>query len=125
VVVIHHPFQQLMMLLLLPMIIIILDDDDDDGIVSVCLSASLIDEHTKSFGLPHKEQLYRCSLCSLCDPANKNWMKKSENMPVWISIMLLAYQFFTVLQRLVKGTAKPNTCSLSGQFFIGLWMGYY
>jgi hypothetical protein len=42
-----------MMLLLLLIIIIILDDDDDDGddgIVSVCLSASLIDDHTKSFG---------------------------------------------------------------------------
>jgi hypothetical protein len=26
-----------------------LDDDDDDDIVSVCLSASLIDDHTKSF----------------------------------------------------------------------------
>jgi hypothetical protein len=66
------------------------DDDDDDDIVSVCLSASLIDDHTQSFGLPHKEQLNRCSLCSLSDPANKNWMKKSENMPVWISVMLLA-----------------------------------
>jgi hypothetical protein len=41
---------------------------------------------------------------SMCDPATNNWMKKSQNMPVWPSI------FVQFLLRLVIGIAKPNTC---------------
>jgi hypothetical protein len=29
------------------------------------------------------------------DPVNHNWMKKSQNMPVWLSKMALAQQFCT------------------------------
>jgi hypothetical protein len=61
--------------MMLLMLIIILDDDDD-GIVSVCLSASLIDDHTKSFGYHTKSNSIGAHLCSLCDPANKIGRRK-------------------------------------------------
>jgi hypothetical protein len=35
-------------------------------------------------------------------------MKKSDNMPVWLSKMVLAQHFCHSLLRLVKGTANPN-----------------
>jgi hypothetical protein len=36
-------------------------------------------------------------------------MKKSQNMLVWLSKMVLAEHFLHSLLRLVKGTAKLNT----------------
>ncbi len=33
---------------------------------------------------------------SMCDPATNNWMKKSQNMPVWLSKMVLAQHFCAV-----------------------------
>jgi hypothetical protein len=36
------------------------------------------------------EQLHQCSVCG---PTKENWMKKSHNMPVWLSKMLLAQHF--------------------------------
>jgi hypothetical protein len=53
---------------------------------------------------------------STCAPYNKFWMKKSQNLPVWLSKMVLAQQngfgpaFLHSMLRLVIGTAKPNTC---------------
>jgi hypothetical protein len=38
-------------------------------------------------------------------------MKKSENMPVCLSKMVLCPEIFHSLLRLVKGTAKINTCT--------------
>jgi hypothetical protein len=35
-------------------------------------------------------------LCLVCDPANQNLMKKSQNMQVWFSKMVLAQHFCTV-----------------------------
>jgi hypothetical protein len=32
----------------------------------------------------------------MCDPATNNWMKKSQNMPVWLSKMVLAQHFCAV-----------------------------
>ncbi len=32
-------------------------------------------------------------LSSACDPAHYMWMKKSQNMPVWLSKMILAQHF--------------------------------
>ncbi len=29
-------------------------------------------------------------MCSVCDPAKHNWMKKRKNMAVWIRKMVLA-----------------------------------
>jgi hypothetical protein len=45
---------------------------------------------------------------SLCDSANENCMKKTQNMPFWLSKMLWP-RIVDSLWRLVKGTAKPNT----------------
>jgi hypothetical protein len=50
------------------------------------------------------EQLH---LCCVCDLQIKNWMKKSQNMLVWLSKMVWA----AFLHSLIKGQAKPNTCS--------------
>jgi hypothetical protein len=33
---------------------------------------------------------------SMCDPATNNWMKKSQNMPVWLSKMVLVQHFCAV-----------------------------
>jgi hypothetical protein len=35
--------------------------------------------------------------CSVCDPANQNWMKKNQNMSVWLSKIVLAEHFSPVL----------------------------
>jgi hypothetical protein len=38
-----------------------------------------------------------------------NWMKKSQNMPVWLRKLVLAKAFCYRMLRLVKGTADPNS----------------
>ncbi len=43
--------------------------------------------------LTYLEHLQRCSLC---DPAQLNWMKKSQNMPAWLRKMVLAQHNCTV-----------------------------
>jgi hypothetical protein len=52
-----------------------------------------------------KKQLHQCPVG---DPPSRNWMKKCQKkmVLVWLSKMILAQYFSTV----VKGTTKPNTC---------------
>jgi hypothetical protein len=45
----------------------------------------LDEEKSKHVGLAHQNGFG----CSICDPANSNWMKKSQNMSVWLTKTIL------------------------------------
>jgi hypothetical protein len=48
------------------------------------------------FGFTTQPQiLEQLQQCSVCGPAKENWMKKSQNMPVWLSKMVLAQHVST------------------------------
>jgi hypothetical protein len=56
----------------------------------------------QSLGL-HMGKLH---LCLVCDPANDNWLKKSQNMPVWLNKMVLAQHFCVQLVQAGKRHSK-------------------
>ncbi len=57
--------------------------------------------------LKFSEHLHQCSVC---DPAQQNWMKKIHRMPIWLKKMVLAPHSCAHCQWLVKGTAALCTC---------------
>jgi hypothetical protein len=56
---------------------------------------SLYNDMTEKLVVTSVQTLEQLHWCSVYDPANKNWMKKSQR-PVWLSKKKLAQHFCTI-----------------------------
>jgi len=70
---------------------------------------TLYNDITEKLVVTSVQTLEQLHWCSVYDPANQNWMKKSQR-PVWLSKKEIGPAFLHNLLRLVKGTPNPNTC---------------